>query len=264
MSRRSTSVLSGRSSRSGLRGTSSSSKNNSGTVTPTLFSELSLTDDEKKTTSSSKGSKKKSSIKGASASSSSSTAAAAVVAAANKRLKASSGAAVTTTAAEETENEAAASVAAPFSLSIGEDKKPGWVYLFGSGDCGQLGMGEEVDSRKRPTLHPFLRDKQIVSVCAGGLHNLALTAQGQVYSWGCNDEKALGHDAPEYSVGLVQGALADKKVVQVACGDSISAALTSEGHVYAWGTFRDSRGVLGFDENTVRLKYCRNFVLSTQ
>lgn len=54
------------------------------------------------------------------------------------------------------------------------------VYLFGSGDCGQLGMGEDVDLQRRPTLHPFFEDKQIVSVAAGGLHSLALSATGQV------------------------------------------------------------------------------------
>jgi regulator of chromosome condensation len=113
----------------------------------------------------------------------------------------------------------------------------------------RLGMGEDVDSLPRFKIHPFFNDKDIVSVCAGGLHNLALTKNGKIYSWGCNDEKALGHSGAAYEICLVEG-LDDKKIVQIACGDSISAALTDEGHVYAWGTFRDSRGVLGFDEVT--------------
>lgn len=54
------------------------------------------------------------------------------------------------------------------------------LYVFGSGDCGQLGLGEEVDLKKRPTLHPFFADKDVVAVCAGGLHSLALTSDGQV------------------------------------------------------------------------------------
>lgn len=32
--------------------------------------------------------------------------------------------------------------------------------------------------------------------------------------------------------------LDDVKVVKVACSDSLTVALTSEGHVYTWGTFR--------------------------
>lgn len=121
------------------------------------------------------------------------------------------------------------------------------VYLFGSGDCGQMGMGEDVDLQRKPTLHPFLEDKQIVSIAAGGLHTLALSASGRIFSWGCNDEKALGHHhtIPEFQVAEVHG-LENEHVVQVAAGDSISAALTADGRVFAWGTFRDSRGVMGF------------------
>lgn len=41
--------------------------------------------------------------------------------------------------------------------------------------------------------------------------------------------------------------LEEIKITQIAAGDSISAALSTDGKVYAWGTFRDSRGVLGYD-----------------
>lgn len=113
------------------------------------------------------------------------------------------------------------------------------VYVFGSGDCGQLGLGEDVDMARKPRLHPFFEPLPIVTVAAGGLHTLALSAEGKVYSWGCNDEKALGHCAPEFSVAMVQG-LEGVKVVQVAAGDSISAALSDDGRVFSWGTFRVS------------------------
>ena len=54
------------------------------------------------------------------------------------------------------------------------------LYVFGSGDCGQLGLGEDVDLKVHPTLHPFFAGKNIVAVAAGGLHSLALSADGQV------------------------------------------------------------------------------------
>lgn len=128
--------------------------------------------------------------------------------------------------------------------------------MFGSGDCGQLGLGEDVECSPKPRLHPFFADKNVSTVAAGGLHTLALghdpaTAASQVFSWGCNDEKALGHDEPEFEVGMVAELSAeslldaDEQIVQVAAGDSISAALTSNGRVFTWGTFRDSTGVLG-------------------
>lgn len=124
-------------------------------------------------------------------------------------------------------------------------KSVGHVYVFGSGDCCQLGLGEDVLSRKRPTKIDYFDDKEIIDIAAGGLHNLALSKNGAVYSWGCNDEKALGHECPEWTIGKVE-LLSTEKICQIACGDSISAALTENGHVYAWGTFRDSKGVIGF------------------
>lgn len=124
------------------------------------------------------------------------------------------------------------------------DRPAGSVVVFGSGDCGQLGLGEDMVSCPRPRRHPFFEDKRIVSVVAGGLHTLALSAEGRVYSWGCNDEKALGHTAEEFTVSEVTG-LGHERIIQVACGDSISAALSAEGRIYTWGTFRDSKGVIG-------------------
>lgn len=117
------------------------------------------------------------------------------------------------------------------------------VLVFGSGDCGQLGLGDETWEASKPIANPFFSDKNIVQVAAGGLHSLALGADGRVWSWGCNDEKALGHLAPEFTVGQVEGLPAD--IIQIACGDSISAALAKDGSVWTWGTFRDSRGLLG-------------------
>lgn len=123
------------------------------------------------------------------------------------------------------------------------------VYVFGSGDCGQLGLGEDIMSCERPVPLTCLDNENIVKISAGGLHSLALSASGTVFSWGCNDEKAIGHTADEFTVGLVTGLAS--KVVQVACGDSISAALDEHGNVYTWGTFRDSRGILGFNKNNL-------------
>lgn len=54
------------------------------------------------------------------------------------------------------------------------------VYVFGSGDCGQLGLGEDVDLLARPRLHPYFEDKSIVAISAGGLHTLALSSTGIV------------------------------------------------------------------------------------
>lgn len=62
----------------------------------------------------------------------------------------------------------------------------------------------------------------------------------QVYTWGCNDEGALGRktaEGEEYQPGVVSS-LEHVEVVQVSAGDSHTAALAKNGNVYCWGVFR--------------------------
>lgn len=64
----------------------------------------------------------------------------------------------------------------------------------------------------------------------------------QIYTFGCNDEGALGRDTSaegsETTPGLVE---LQEKVVQVSAGDSHTAALTDDGRVFVWGSFRVRR-----------------------
>ncbi|KAG0308602.1 hypothetical protein BGZ98_007456 [Dissophora globulifera] len=121
---------------------------------------------------------------------------------------------------------------------------PGRVYVFGTGDCAQLGLGEDTLSRKKPANLAALNDEQIVDIAAGGLHNMALTVDGKLWSWGVNDQRTLGRSGDEYSPGPVEG-LDNVRIVKVACSDSLTVALTEEGSVFTWGTFRSAEGILG-------------------
>ncbi|KAF9187561.1 hypothetical protein BGZ51_001210 [Haplosporangium sp. Z 767] len=121
---------------------------------------------------------------------------------------------------------------------------PGKVYTFGTGDCAQLGLGESVLSRKKPANLAVLNDKKIVDIAAGGLHNMALTQDGKLWSWGVNDQRTLGRSGDEFTALPVEG-LDDVKIVKVGCSDSLTVALTDDGHVYTWGTFRSAEGILG-------------------
>ena len=61
----------------------------------------------------------------------------------------------------------------------------------------------------------------------------------QVYTWGCNDEGALGRATPEEDDCMVPGKVTlEEPIVQISSGDSHTAALTRKGAVFAWGTFR--------------------------
>ncbi|XP_028319694.1 alsin isoform X3 [Gouania willdenowi] len=66
------------------------------------------------------------------------------------------------------------------------------VWSWGNGQHGQLGHGDTV-ARSQPLCIKSLNNKEVVRVAAGAHHSVALTAQCQVYSWGCNSCGQLGH-----------------------------------------------------------------------
>lgn len=77
---------------------------------------------------------------------------------------------------------------------------------------------------------------------------LYLTAEGEVWSFGCNDEGALGRDTSEegseYEAQKVNLPAACNRIT---AGDSHSAFLLKDGRVFACGSFRDSHGTMGLN-----------------
>lgn len=166
------------------------------------------------------------------------------------------------------------------------------VYVFGEGTSGELGLGsKKINGKKpidvkRPRLNENLSAKSVgvVQVSCGGMHVVALTRDNKILTWGVNDQGALGRDT-NWDGGLKDmdaaedsdseddddddtgmnpmesnpAALSDDFFakdtifVQVIACDSASFALTQDGRVYGWGTFRSSDGILGFTE-TVKVQ----------
>lgn len=120
----------------------------------------------------------------------------------------------------------------------------GLVLTCGEGDVGQLGLGEDIMEKSRPGLVRL--DEKVVQVCAGGMHTVCLTTDGEIYTFGCNDEGALGRDTSEEGSETLPAKIKlPAKVVQVSAGDSHTAALSEEGRVFIWGNFRDANGSIG-------------------
>lgn len=71
---------------------------------------------------------------------------------------------------------------------------PAHLFLWGDGGCGQLGMGEDVVEKYRPALLNLPGGKKLLQVACGGMHTVALAEDGTVYTWGVNDEGALGRE----------------------------------------------------------------------
>lgn len=147
------------------------------------------------------------------------------------------------------------------------------VYSFGSGECGELGLGPKRTAALVPKFNPALDPNEaskhhIVQLACGGMHTIALTADNKILTWGVNDEGALGRDTT-WEGGLKDmdgGSGSDSEeedgelnphecsptevpakhfpkgtvFTQVTAGDSCSFVLTESGNVYGWGSFRVS------------------------
>ncbi|KAK7747479.1 hypothetical protein SLS53_001734 [Cytospora paraplurivora] len=159
------------------------------------------------------------------------------------------------------------------------------IFVFGEGESGELGLGnkkfegKKPVSVKRPRLHHLLSAEEvgIVQLACGGMHTVALTKDNKILTWGVNDQGALGRDTT-WDGGVRDADAADSdddleefenmnpvestpaevntkniapgiKFVKVVASDSASFALTEDGRVYGWGTFRSSDGILGFTKD---------------
>ncbi|KAK1225983.1 hypothetical protein PQX77_000684 [Marasmius sp. AFHP31] len=101
-------------------------------------------------------------------------------------------------------------------------------------------------------------DAGIESVAAGGFHTLFVDEMGTVWSCGSNDDAALGYKTPE---GFDQDVVETPQVVEalrkdgfravkISAGSTVSAAISDEGELRVWGTFKAAEGKLGFAPGT--------------
>ena len=126
----------------------------------------------------------------------------------------------------------------------------GVVYAWGLNDNGELGLGTgDTTDKSTPTPVPGLTG--ITAVAAGAFGSLALAPpdaqhpHGRLFEWG-----AWGSGTSDTPVEIDLSVLLSSGVelTQIAAGDQFNLALTSDGHVLAWGT--GGSGQLGNgDEN---------------
>eukprot|EP01133_Synstelium_polycarpum_P002895 gene2895-3325_t len=123
----------------------------------------------------------------------------------------------------------------------------GSVGAVGGNDCGQSTGGDSMT----PVLAVgrVTMDARVCGIAAGWNHSLALTEQGEVYSWGSNSHGQLGYASGDVAStsrlknarvkqanGLVpRHVRLDVKIAMVSCGLYHSMALTDEGVMYGWG-----------------------------
>ena len=102
----------------------------------------------------------------------------------------------------------------------------------------------------KPFLHEVATEKKIARMASGGLFNIVVSNDKKsIYSWGVNDEGQLGRDGEETTPEVVKKGEMKKgdEVEMLAAGDCHAVVVTASGKVYCWGTYRDSRGILGYN-----------------
>ncbi|XP_053477990.1 probable E3 ubiquitin-protein ligase HERC6 [Ictalurus furcatus] len=124
----------------------------------------------------------------------------------------------------------------------------GQVLSCGRNSKGQLGRSKSRDTRLPVKIEGL---GAVAAVACGQDHSLALCDSGQVFSWGAGGEGQLGHNNLVAKclkpVPLVIPLPVQIPVVQVACGNFHSLALTKGGEVYSWG--QNKYGQLGLGKS---------------
>lgn len=129
-----------------------------------------------------------------------------------------------------------------FSLALTRDGNPDdgiivatEVYAFGADNVEQLGLGAGNNSTAVPTVIPGLSGLDVSAISAGYNHSLALTGDGDVYSFGDNFAGKLGHnDFAARNVPEKIMALDEENVTAISAGGH-SIVLTDEGEAYSFG-----------------------------
>jgi alpha-tubulin suppressor-like RCC1 family protein len=141
-----------------------------------------------------------------------------------------------------------------FLVGLGIDASDGNNALLVSGVLGV--SQEEFESRKAALswahVTGVLGYRRVISALSAGRTHLAFIADGSVYTQGRGwlGGGSRGGDVTEEPVALSE--LDQENIVDVACGDSHTCALTDDGRIYAWGSGDFGNLGRGFNEEASR------------
>ncbi|XP_072791135.1 uncharacterized protein [Taeniopygia guttata] len=137
----------------------------------------------------------------------------------------------------------------PVLISCGDEHTAiitgkGKLYMFGSNDWGQLGLGSKNTVSKPTCVKALKPEKPKLAVC-GRNHTLVYTEKGNVYAAGGNSEGQLGlGDTEERTTfHLIRFFTSQHNIKQLSAGSYTSAAVTEDGQLFVWGD--NSEGQIG-------------------
>ncbi|MBN3297180.1 HERC3 ligase, partial [Amia calva] len=147
------------------------------------------------------------------------------------------------------------------SLAVNEQ---GQVFAWGAGGEGQLGQGTMEEVVRVPRLIKKLCEHRISQVMCGNQHCIALSKDGQLFTWGQNANGQLGLGKGEPSKPSPQSlkSLSGIPLAQISAGGDHSFALSLSGAVFGWG--KNNAGQLGLNDEQDRAVPCHIKSLRTQ
>lgn len=132
------------------------------------------------------------------------------------------------------------------------------IYGYGNGCMCQLGQKKAFNTHKPTEIILNILDNEknkisintekINQISCGCYHTIIKTSTSKIYSFGVNDEGALGRLTEEEIPLPVDLPKKIGRIKRIVTTDDASFILTSKGDLYGCGTFKSSKGVEGFNE----------------
>ena len=151
-----------------------------------------------------------------------------------------------------------------YTLILSKDNE---VYAFGNNEDGVLGINDSKLKKYEFTKINFgIYTNKIKEISAGTVHNLALTQDNKLFSWGSSQGGQLGLpekyliSQPNYQtsfflsspnqISIFSKSKKPENIQKISCGEAHSLALTNNGEIYSWGFGSNGQLGLGFCEDS--------------
>jgi alpha-tubulin suppressor-like RCC1 family protein len=138
------------------------------------------------------------------------------------------------------------------------------LYMCGFGPGGRLGTGDEVTRFTHVCIEEGgLAGKKVVKVALGQNHTLAVSSEGEIFSWGTSTYGQLGYSLPRPALKdeepicstprQIFGPLKRETIIGVAASAIHSVAHTSTS-LYCWGKNEGQLGLMDSDSRSLAIQ----------
>ncbi|KAI0450760.1 hypothetical protein F5B21DRAFT_413157 [Xylaria acuta] len=146
------------------------------------------------------------------------------------------------------------------------------LYVSGLGRGGRLGLGDENTKLSFTPVQGGLYDKKVIVVALGQNHTLAITSEGELWSWGSNYYSQLGYTLPpptkpdEEPISVtprqVFGPL-KKEMILGAAASSIHSVVHTGSSLFCWGKNVGQLGLMDADSRSLEVQTIPRKVAAT-